>query len=456
MKIKLPEFVSQILTKFQKAGFEIYLVGGAVRDILMKRKVNDWDFTTNAQPQQILEIFPDGFCDNKFGTVGIADENKKIYEITTFRKEIGYSDRRHPDKIIWGETLEEDLARRDFTINALALKIPLPTSHPSPITIIDHFNGQTDLKAKLIRAVGDPNKRFSEDALRLIRAIRIGTELGFSIEEKTFQAIKNNAGLINQIAKERIKDELFKILASDFPADGFIILRNSGLLKEILPELERAFEIPQQSPGRHHLWDVGTHSIRSLQFCPSTDPLVRLAVLIHDLGKVATFKKHPDGTITFYNHELVSTSIARNLSDKLRLTKKEKMRLVILVRWHQFTVDERQTDTAIRRFIRHVGKENLKDMLDLRVGDRLGGGAKETSWRLEKFKKRLIEVQKQPFSVTDLKITGNDVMKTLGIKPGPLVGKILNQLFKEVVEDKKRNDKKYLLGRIKEIFKTLG
>jgi len=447
MNLELPEFVLKILEKFEKAKFEIYIVGGSVRDLLLDREIIDWDFTTNATPNQILEIFPKGFYDNKFGTVGISHPSSpEPYEITTFRKEIGYTDRRHPDKVIWGKSLKEDLARRDFTINAMALQGKTPSE------LIDPFNGQKDLKAKIIRAVGDPNKRFSEDALRMMRAIRLATELGFTIEQKTFQAIQDNATLINQIAKERVKDELFKILKSDFPADGFTLLLSSGLLEQIMPELLKGYGMTQ---AKHHIYDVWTHSLLSLKNCPSKDPLIRLATLLHDVGKPVVAKGEGEKR-TFYNHEVVGASIAGNTADRLRFSKKEKEKLVTLIRWHQFTCDERQTDSAIRRFIRNVGKENLKDMLDLRVGDRLGGGARETSWRLEKFKKRLVEVQKQPFSVTDLKINGNDVMKILKIGSGPTVGKILETLFAEVVEDKTKNKREFLLKRIGELGKSLG
>ncbi|PJE67848.1 hypothetical protein COU95_00080 [Candidatus Shapirobacteria bacterium CG10_big_fil_rev_8_21_14_0_10_40_9] len=447
MNLELPEFVLKILEKFEKAKFEIYIVGGSVRDLLLDREIIDWDFTTNATPNQILEIFPKGFYDNKFGTVGISHPSSpEPYEITTFRKEIGYTDRRHPDKVIWGKSLKEDLARRDFTINAMALQGKTPSE------LIDPFNGQKDLKAKIIRAVGDPNKRFSEDALRMMRAIRLATELGFTIEQKTFQAIQDNATLINQIAKERVKDELFKILKSDFPADGFTLLLSSGLLEQIMPELLKGYGMTQ---AKHHIYDVWTHSLLSLKNCPSKDPLIRLATLLHDVGKPVVAKGEGEKR-TFYNHEVVGASIAGNTADRLRFSKKEKEKLVTLIRWHQFTCDERQTDSAIRRFIRNVGKENLKDMLDLRVGDRLGGGARETSWRLEKFKKRLVEVQKQPFSVTDLKVDGNDVMKILKIGSGPTVGKILETLFAEVVEDKTKNKREFLLKRIGELGKSLG
>lgn len=469
MQVNLPEFVLQIIKKFQAAGFEIYVVGGAVRDLIMGKKVIDWDFTTNAAPEEILKLFPEGFYDNQFGTVGIAHESSpRPYEITTFRREFGYSDKRRPDKVEWGKTLEEDLARRDFTINAMALR--QETVHSAQdigrkqkashapmhyalctMCLIDPYNGQEDLKDKVIKAVGNPVQRFNEDALRMMRGVRIAAELGFEIEQKTFEAIKQHAESINQIAAERVRDELFKLLKSDYPYEGTIMLRNSGLSTQILPEFEEAFGVEQKSLGRHHIYDVGTHSLLALKHCPSKDPLVRFATLIHDIGKPKTQKVTDEGIITFYNHEVVGAGMAKRIADRLRFSKKDKDKLFRLVRWHQFTVDERQTDSAIRRFIRNAGIENLQDMLDLRVGDRLGGGARETSWRLEKFKKRLSEVQKQPFSIKDLKVNGNDVMKALGIKPGPKVGEILNLLFEEVEQDISKNNREYLLQRIKEI-----
>ncbi len=456
MKLKLPPFVEKIIRAFLKSKYEVYIVGGAVRDILMKREVNDWDFTTNATPQEILALFPDGFYDNKFGTVGIAEENRSlVYEITTFRKEIGYTDRRHPDKIIWGKTLKEDLIRRDFTINAMALKPILNLkSQIANCKLIDPYGGQKDIKTKLIRAVGNPNERFQEDALRMMRAVRIATQLGFIIERKTFKAIQKNVDLIAFISAERIRNELLKLLSYKHAADGLMLLRNSGLLVKILPEVERCFGVEQKSPHRHHLYDVGNHSVLSLKNCNSSDPIVKLATLLHDVGKPVVFKKQKNGTITFYNHEILGASIVQNIGRRLRLPKKDLNRLITLVRWHQFTVNENQTDSAIRRLIRNVGKENLTDILELRRADRLGGGARETSWRLEKFKAKLIEVQKQPFTVADLKVNGHDVMRILNIGPGPLVGKVLNILFAEVEKDKTKNKKEYLLKRIKQIGKN--
>ena len=451
MNVQTPRKVLNIINKFQEKDFEIYIVGGAVRDILMNKPTYDWDFTTNATPEEILKIFPEAYYDNVFGTVGIPSEaeGERPYEITTFRTEYGYSDTRRPDKIKWGKSLEEDLKRRDFTINAMAFQ--QIKGKLSSFTLIDLYDGQKDLKAKFIRAVGDANERFSEDALRMMRAVRIAAELGFSIEEKTFDAIHTNAPLINKIAKERVRDELFKILKSPYPYEGMVIFRNVGLLEEVLPEMEKTFGVEQKSPGRHHIYDVGTHCLYSLKFCKSEDPITRLATYIHDIGKPLTYKKNPDGLITFYNHEIVSAKIAERIAERLRLSNKDKDKLVKLVRWHQFSVDENQTDSAVRRFIRNVGIENIPDMLALRTGDRLGGGARETSWRLEDFKNRLIEVQKEPFTVHDLKINGKDVMKTLDIKPGPKVGEILNKLFDEVIEKRLENDKRVLQKRLKEI-----
>ncbi|MCL4338599.1 CCA tRNA nucleotidyltransferase [Patescibacteria group bacterium] len=450
MKIALPKEVNTTLLILEKAGFQAYAVGGCVRDIILLKPTKDWDFTTDATPEEIIKLFPDSFYDNKFGTVGVevkTSNGKKldtsdIYEITTFRSEMGYSDHRHPDKIIWGKTLEEDLERRDFTINAMAT---------NGEKIIDLYGGQKDISQKLIKAVGDANLRFTEDALRMMRAIRIATELQFLIEEKTFMAIKKNASLLAKISTERVRDELLKVLASDFPADGIMLLKNAGLLPFILPELEKCFGVEQKSPKRHHIFDVGTHLLMSLKNCPSSNPIVRLATLLHDIGKPATFNKTSEGIITFYNHEIIGTSIVRNIAQRLHLSKKDSNLLLTLVRYHQFTVDERQTDTSVRRFIRNVTPEYLTHMLHLRTGDRLGGGARETSWRLELFKKRLLEVQKQPFTAADLKIDGYDVMKIFDTRPGPLVGKVLDMLFNDVVEGKLPNEREILLTKLKEL-----
>lgn len=442
--VELPQFVTEFLSVFKLKGFQIYLVGGGVRHLLMSEAVKNWDFTTNARPEEIQQLFPDNFYKNRFGTVGIPLEvggEKQVFEVTTFRKESEYTDKRRPEVIEWTDKLEEDLQRRDFTINAMAY---------DGENLTDPYNGQIDLKNKLIRAVGEPDKRFAEDALRLMRGIRLASQLGFLIEEMTSESITRNAHLIEHISGERIRDEFFKILASKHPSEGVLFLRSTGLLKYILPELDVCFSIDQVSPERHHIYDVGTHLVMSLMNCPSNDVITRFATLIHDIGKAKTYRRDPDtNIITFYNHEVVGEQQTQVIADRFRLSNEEKDKLVRLVKYHQFTVSELQTDKAVRRFIREVGKEYLQDMLDLRTADRIGSGAKPTSWRYELFKKRLVEVQNEPFKVTDLKIDGNEVMKILNLKPGPKVGEILEQLFNQVVEKKIENERDSLINNLK-------
>ncbi len=419
------------------------MVGGPVRDLILGKKVKNWDFTTDATPEQILKLHPNGFYNNQFGTVGVSypvDGEETIFEVTTFRKEGKYSDSRHPDTVVWAKTVEEDLARRDFTINAIAYD----GKH-----LVDPYQGQEHIRKKRIVAVGDPDKRFQEDALRMMRAIRFTSQLGFLIEDKTRDSIQKNAALIMNVSWERIRDELVKILASDHPSEGILFMRNTGLLTFVLPEVDMCFIIPQKSPKRHHIYDVGTHLAMALKYCPSPNPITRLATLLHDVGKAKTFRRdEKTGLITFYNHEVVGAKQVEEIAKRLRLSKDDSIKLVRLVKYHQFTVTELQTDKSIRRFIRDVGLENLQDILDLRTGDRVGSGATPTSWRLDLFKKRLVEVQKVPFMVKDLKIDGKDVMNILTLKPGPKVGEVLDTIFNDVEEGRVKNERDLLLEEI--------
>ncbi len=446
--LHLPQQVIGFMDQFKKKGYEIYIVGGAIRNLLIGKYSDNWDFTTSAKPEEIQKLFPESFYNNIYGTVSIpiknTDNNQLIFEITPFRKEGIYRDNRHPEIIEWAQTVEEDLGRRDFTINAIAY---------DGKKIIDPFNGQLHIKEKKIVAVGDPDKRFQEDALRIIRAVRFASELGFLIEEQTRNSLSRNSHLIQNISWERIRDEFFKILESKHPSDGILFLRSAKILEIILPELEACFSIPQKSPKRHHIYDVGTHCVMSLKYCPSKDPITRFATLLHDIGKVKAFKKNPQNElITFHNHEVIGTILVEQIAKRFRLSHEQTKKIVTLVKYHQFTVSEIITDKAVRRFIREVGKEYLHDMFDLRTGDRIGSGAKPTSWRYELFKKRVIQVQKEPFTVKDLKINGYDVMKTLNIKPGRQVGDILNYLFEEVVEKKLPNTKEALMEKLKTVY----
>ena len=452
----IPQKVKDVYSKLESAGFEVYLVGGCVRDLLTNILVKDWDITTNAPPEKVQEVFPNSFYDNLYGTVGVpfetsektvSDTEEKLYaEVTTFRTDHDYVDHRHPGKVEWGKTLKDDVLRRDFTINALAIKI-----NEDDIEIIDLVNGQEDLKKKLIRAVGEADKRFKEDSLRLLRAIRFSSQLEFSIEEKTLDAIKKDAHLIEHVSHERIRDEVMKILASNRSYEGMILLDEIGILDVIFPELTRGKGVSQSRPGRHHTTDVFTHNMLSLKETPSKNPLVKFAAFLHDVGKPYVADTDEQGLVIFYNHEVVGARIAKDIAERLKFSNKDKEKIYTLIRWHMFTVDEHITDSAIRRFIRRVGLENVKDIIDLRIGDRLGGGTQTAeSWRLRKFKERLEEQLNPPFSINDLVIDGNDIMKELEIKPGRRVGEILQKLFEEVDEDLSKNNREYLMTRLEE------
>ncbi len=445
MSITLPQPVLAFMKTVSDAHHEIYVVGGSVRDLLLHIPTKDWDFTTSARPEQILELFPDGFYNNQFGTVGVPhvmfEGAEVVFEVTTYRTESSYNNKRHPSEVAWSTNLTDDLARRDFTINAIAY---------DGTTMVDPYGGQEDLNNRLIRAVGDAHVRFEEDALRLMRAVRLSAQLGFTIEESTKQALAQQAAAISHISGERIRDELLRLICTPNCAQGINYMREVGLLAHVLPELDACFGVDQVSPERHHIYDVGTHLVQSLAHCPSTDPITRLSTLLHDIGKKETMRRDPETQIiTFYNHEVVGAHQARAIAKRLKLSNKDADKLYKLIRHHQFTVTEEQTDRAIKRFIRELGLEYVQDMLDLRTGDRLGSGSSETSWRTELFKKRIVAVQHTPFSVRDLKIDGHDVMSELHIAPSKQIGDIMDALFEKVENGELKNEREELLSALK-------
>ena len=466
MKLKIDPLAMKIVETLTTAGYEAYVVGGAVRDVLLSRATSDWDVTTNATPEQILPLFTESFYDNNYGTVMVAAKHLKqqfamgeetkdddVYDITTYRSEHGYSDKRRPDKVTWGTKIEEDLKRRDFTVNAIALSIPVIQYSGTPVAeyeveLIDPYDGQSDIKNGVIRAVGKAEERFEEDALRIMRAVRIAAQLGFIIEPATLAAIAKKAPNLKAISAERIGAEFIKIMESENAADGVMLMASCKILEVIIPELISTKEVKQ---GGHHIYDVFTHSVEALRACPSPDPVVRLATLLHDVDKAVVAKKGGERGVTFYNHEVSGARTAKRIAERLKLSKKDQDRVFTLVRWHMFTYDSKMTDAAIRRFIRRVGKENIHDMMALRVGDRVGGGSKATSWRLTELQKRIGEQFYEPLSLKDLAIDGNDVMRILGLPQGKQVGEILNKLFEEVIEDSHKNTKEYLEERVKEL-----
>lgn len=431
-----PGFVLHALDQLKKSGFEAYVVGGSVRDALLGREPKDWDLTTNAKPEDIQRVFSHTFYNNRFGTVTVRMDDHEI-EVTPYRSEQRYTDKRHPDVVTFGVSLEEDLSRRDFTVNAMA---------GDGQTIIDPFDGQADLKKKLLRSVGDPKQRFEEDALRLIRGVRFAAQLNFQIEEKTLTAIHELAPSLKAVSFERIRDELMKIVMADNSTYGMLLLEQTGLLKQFLPELQRGVGVGQ---NKHHIYSVFFHNVLSLQYCPSNDPMVRLAALFHDIAKPQT-KAGEGHNCTFYKHDVVGDSVTRRAMRRLRFSNEEIDRVAHLVRHHLFFYSVGEvSDNGVRRLLRRIGAEKIQDFMDLRISDRMGSGCQvEVPYKLRELQERMIEVQKDPIDTRMLEVDGHDVMRLLNIKPGREIGEILNQLLEEVLDDPAKNNREYLEQRI--------
>jgi poly(A) polymerase/tRNA nucleotidyltransferase (CCA-adding enzyme) len=445
----IPKEVKTVVSKLEKAGFEAYIVGGCSRDFLQGIDPNDWDVTTSASPAEIQKIFPNNFYENRFLTVTVQTkskaENLKEIEITSFRSEAKYSDKRHPDKISFAKTLEQDLARRDFTINAIALR--LAQGKPS-YEVIDPFNGQEDLKNKTIRAVGDPDARFQEDALRLMRAVRLATVLRFKIEEKTKQAIIKNAGLLKFISLERLRDEFIKVIMALEAAKGVNLLQELGLLKFVAPELEEGIGVSQ---NKHHTYNCWDHNVLSLEYAAKKKFgfEVRLASLFHDIGKPRS-KRGEGQDATFYSHEIIGARMVQKILERLRFPQDQARKIVLLVRYHLFYYNVGEVgESSVRRLVKNIGLENFQQLLEVRMSDRIGSGVpKAEPYKLRHLKYMAEKVSQDPLSAKMLKLNGNDVMEILKIKPGPKVGQILSVLLSLVIEDPKKNKKDVLKKEI--------
>jgi len=451
----IPKEVKFVIEELKKAGFGAYIVGGCVRDFLREIEPEDWDVATSAKPEEIQKVFPKSFYENKFLTVTVQTKSKnprlKEIEITTYRSEAKYTDKRHPDEIRFAKTIEEDLARRDFTVNALAMD--LAEVGPPQIKVIDLFGGQEDLENKIIRAVGNPEERFSEDSLRMMRAVRFATTLGFEIEPETSQAIKKNSFWLQAISKERIRDEFLKIIMAERAADGIELLRKLGLLKYILPELEEGFGVGQ---NKHHIYECYEHGLFSLKYATQKNfnKYVRIAALFHDIAKPRV-KKGEGPDATFYNHEILGAKMTVQILDRLKFPKKERDKIAKLVRYHLFyyNVDE-VSESSVRRLVREAGPENMEELLQVRMADRIGSGVpKAEPYKLRHLKYIIEKVSQDPISAKMLKVSGNDVMKVLSIEPGPKIGQILDVLLGYVLEDPKKNKKEFLEKEIKKLGK---
>lgn len=446
MKFVLPTPVQTVSDALETAGYEAYVIGGCVRDILLGKTPKDWDLTTNATPEQIQAIFPESFYENDYGTVGVKtgdeDETLAVIEVTPYRKEGNYTDARRPDTVEFGVSLDEDLKRRDFTVNAIAYRSKTGE-------FVDQHGGQEDLKKRLIRAVGEPKRRFEEDALRMMRAIRLSAQLGFAIESETAVAIHGTAANLGKISKERIRDELMRILATSEPMAALSIALKLGLLKYIVPDLERGIGVDQ---NQAHSYDVFEHNLRAMQHAADKGwPVdLRLAALFHDIAKPESRRwSEEKKDWTFHGHEVVGSRVAKKALEDLRFQKETIEKVAKLVRWHMFFSDPDQiTLSAVRRIIVNVGVENIQELLNLRICDRIGTGRpKEQPFRLRKYMAMVDQAMRDPISVGMLKVNGNDLMSEVGEKPGPRVGWILHALLEEVLEDPQKNTREYLLEK---------
>lgn len=469
-KISIPKEVAQIVARLGSAGHQAYPVGGCVRDLLLARvstdeggrgeKPKDWDVTTSAKPEEIMALFPDSFYENRFLTVtvktGSDDPALAEIEITTFRAEGKYTDKRHPDEVRFAETLEEDLSRRDFTVNAMALNITIHDTRNTTHEIIDLFGGQEDLKKKLIHAVGNPEERFDEDALRMMRAVRLAAELGFALEDETARAIQTHAGKMAFIAKERIRDEFIKIVESPRAGEGVRLLQRLGLFAHVIPELEQGIGVE----NRPRVFSVYEHNLKAFEYGVkagyATD--VRIAALLHDVGKPATKGPEKNGEWTFYGHDVVGGRMAAQILTRLHFPRETVEKVAKLIRWHLFKYDpdEGITDSSVRRLIRRVGAAHMADLVRVRICDRMGMGVpKALPYRLRHFQFRVEKILREEEEPKPkiLKVRGEDVMEILGIPPSPTIGRVLEVLLQEVIDDPALNMREYLRSRIAQLGK---
>ena len=461
MMFTIPKEVSTVSGALREKGYEAYLVGGCVRDLLVGREPKDWDVTTDANPEQIQAVFPDSFYENDYGTVGVktgsADERLAIVEVTPYRTESAYSDKRRPDKVEFGTSLSQDLARRDFTINAIALDESSAeggSAFGGKGHIVDPYDGQKDIKDKTVRAVGDARERFNEDALRMLRAVRFVAELSFGIDGDTAAAISENSKHLSHISRERVRDELVKILNSKEPMSALVLSQQLGILEFIAPDLIRGIGVDQ---NQAHSYDVFGHLMRTMQHAADKDWNfdIRLAGLFHDVSKPETRRWSDEKKDwTFHGHEVVGSRVTKKALEDLRFSRETVEKVTKLVRWHMFFSDPEQiTLSAVRRMIKNVGEENIWDLLNLRICDRIGTGRpKEQPFRFRKYKAMVDQALRDPISVAMLKTDGEHLMHTFHVEPGPKIGYALHALLEEVLDNADLNTEEYLDKRTGELL----
>ena len=452
INLPVPTEALNVCKALKDAGFEAYLVGGCVRDLLVSREPKDWDVTTNANPEQIQALFIETFYENDYGTVGVVTESEdprlKVIEVTPYRVESEYSNARHPDEVCFSDSLSEDLKRRDLTINAIAYD-------PISRTLVDEHGGRGDIDRKMIAAVGDPSERFREDALRMLRAVRLSAELDFVIDSDTSAGIVAQSAQLEKISHERIRDELVRILMSQRPMQAIYVAQKLGILKYIISEVEEGIGIDQ---NQAHSFDVFEHLLRSMQHAADKDwPLeVRLAALLHDVGKPASRRWSDEKKDwTFHGHEVIGAKMSKKILQDLRFSRETIEVVTTLTRWHMFFSDpDTVTLAAVRRMIVNVGKDHIEELLNLRMCDRIGTGRpKEQPFRLRKYMSMVDEAMRDPISVGMLKIEGKRVMNVTHETPGPRIGWMMHALLEEVLDDPVKNTTEYLENKAAELSK---
>jgi putative nucleotidyltransferase with HDIG domain len=438
--LSIPADVEKVVDRLLDAGHDAYVVGGSVRDALRGVDPHDWDVTTDAKPEQIRKVFPRSLYNNRFGTVVVRAGEHEI-EVTTYRVEAEYSDHRRPDTVAFTASLQEDLARRDFTMNAMAWR---PPRGGTPGELIDPFGGRADLDARRLRAVGEADERFREDALRMLRAVRFAALLDLRIEPTTFDAIRRNAALTASLSGERIQQELTKMLRAERPSVALQMLSDSGVLAVICPELEECKLTPQEKAAAENVFE---HLLATVDATPANDLVLRLAGLFHDIGKPETFS---DGH--FHQHEFVGEAKARAILRRWKFDKETVNEVTHLIRNHMFWYQTDWSGSAVRRFIRKIGLETIPALFALRRADNIGSGAKSPRmYALDALWRRVQEEidAANAFSLRDLLVDGND-LKALGVPEGPQIGRVLNALFERVTDDPALNTRERLLELAKE------
>jgi tRNA nucleotidyltransferase (CCA-adding enzyme) len=455
MALAVPKDVVELCKTLRDAGYEAWLVGGAVRDLLRGKPAKDFDVATSAQPADVTRIFgrkrtiPTG---EKHGTVTVLTEREGVrqhVEVTTYRGEGAYTDGRRPDEVTFVNSLDEDLKRRDFTMNAIAYD-------PLDDVLADPYGGQADLAARRIRAVGDPLERFREDGLRTMRAVRFAAQHELEIDPPTLAAIPEAIDVFKKVSAERVRDELCKILAARKPSIGLELMRTTGLLAETIPELLEGVGMHQ---NRWHKHDVWHHTLAAVDATDCTgDPpwLVRFAALLHDVAKPRTAKPKEDSPAenTFFRHEHVGAAMSEEIGKRLKLSNQERETIVNLVGNHMFWYTPEWSDGTVRRFISRVGVEHLDGLFALRAGDvRARGQGEEPGTEIDELKQRVEHelANAAALKITDLAVGGGDVMQVLGCKPGPIIGDVLRALLERVLDDASLNDRDKLRALIPEV-----